>query len=223
MSFPSLLQIYPFFGLTGTLIVTLAVIVSGLRYRGKRGEPYSIFNHFISELGEVGVSDGAAVFNRGLILGGMVLLPFVLGLGFTLDSVWAYLGMAAGVAAAIFCALVGVYPMNKLTPHVRAAVWFFRTGLLTLLFFSLAIALQPAEERVVPLYAAGFGLVGVGCYAAFLILLMRAPVVKEGASPLDPEAMPERPRFWLSAALEWAVFFATIFWFSVAALAILDA
>jgi hypothetical protein len=101
------------------------------------------------------------------------------------------------------------------------AVWFFRSGLLTLLFFSLAILVQPAADQAIPLYTVGFGLIGVACYAAFLILLMRKPSANDSAAPLDPESVPERPRFWLSAALEWAVFFATILWFMSVALVIL--
>jgi hypothetical protein len=215
-------EIYPYFGVAGSLLVTLAMIAAGWRYRGRRGQRYSVFNHFISELGEVGVSQAAAVFNNGLILGGILLLPFIYGLGFTLGSTMAYIGMAAGTGAAVFCSLVGVYPMNNLTPHIRVAVWFFRTGLLTLLFFSLAILLQPTANRSIPLYTVGFGLTGVSCYAAFLILLMRKPAaVDETAAPLDPQAIPERPHFWLSAALEWTVFFTTILWFMSIALVIL--
>jgi hypothetical membrane protein len=214
-------QIYPYFGLVGSLVVMLAVVISALRYRGRRSESYSLFNHFISELGEVGVSCAAAVFNTGLILGGILLLPFILGLGLTLNNTSAYLGTAAGTGAAIFCTLVGVYPMNNLTPHIRAAVWFFRTGLLTLLFFSLAVLVQPASIRSIPLYTVVFGIIGVTCYAAFLILLMRKPAASDDSTVLDPEAVPERPRFWLSAMLEWAVFFTTIFWFLSMAVAIL--
>ena len=54
---------YPWFGIGGSLLITACMVITGLAYRGRQGEKYSIFNHFISELGEVGVSKAAAVFN----------------------------------------------------------------------------------------------------------------------------------------------------------------
>ena len=66
---PMYLQIYPVFGILGTGIIILGIIVSALRYKGSQGEHFSILNHFISELGEVGVSPAGLFFNLGLILG----------------------------------------------------------------------------------------------------------------------------------------------------------
>lgn len=68
-------------GFLGSAIIVLGSLITAIPYRGKEGESYSILNHFISELGEVGVSRLAPVFNASLIAGGVVLLIFVLGLG----------------------------------------------------------------------------------------------------------------------------------------------
>ncbi len=56
------------FAATGVLVV--GALIPALSYRGKAGEPYSFLNHFISELGERGVSALAPVFNASLVLGG---------------------------------------------------------------------------------------------------------------------------------------------------------
>jgi hypothetical membrane protein len=208
-----LIPIYPYFGLAGCAIIVVAVIVTGLSYRGKRGEPYSVFNHFISELGERGVSDRADVFNVGLIAAGLLLIPFSLGLGTEVGGVWALLGGLAGVITAMACAFVGIFPMNNLSAHTIAAMTYFRSGLLMVLFFTLAIALQPAERTVVPKLSFLFGLLTCTAYIAFLALLRGGNVSQQIADSFNPEALPERPSYWAIPAVEWAVFFSTVVWF----------
>jgi hypothetical membrane protein len=204
---------FQYFGLAGVFLITAVVIFSGLSYCGKKNEPFSIFNHFISELGEVGVSRQAHIFNLGLILSGISLLPFVIGLGFYLDNFWAKLGGVAGLWAAVSCACVGFYPMNNLTSHNRAAISYFRAGLATVLLFGISILVQPAEHTLISQYANIVSLLAVISYATFLILLTRSSVGKKESNNLDPEAIKERPRFWLLPFLEWLVFFSTILWF----------
>ena len=43
----------------GVLFAVIGALIPALVYRGKQGQPYSPLNHFISELGEVGVSKRA--------------------------------------------------------------------------------------------------------------------------------------------------------------------
>jgi hypothetical membrane protein len=212
------------FGLAGTSIVSLAIVISALRYLGKRAERYSLMNHFISELGEVGVSPAAWVFNRGLTLGGLLLIPFMIGLGIAFHSVLGWIGMLAGLVAALGVAAVGLYPMNNLTPHIRAAMTYFRAGLVMVIFFALAIFFQ--STPVLPPVANLLSLVAALCYGSFLVLLGK-PHKKDAQGNdepsttdiLNPEVMPERPRLWWTALLEWLVFFSTVAWiFGVAAL-----
>ena len=61
-------------GFLGKAILMLGSLITTVPYRGKEGEPYSILNHFISAIGEVGVSRLAPVFNASLIVGGLVLV-----------------------------------------------------------------------------------------------------------------------------------------------------
>lgn len=211
------------FGLLGTSVIILAIVISALRYVGRRGERYSIFNHFISELGEQGVSPAAWVFNRGLTLGGLLLLPFMVGLGASFQNVWGWLGMLAGLVASLGVAAVGLYPMNNLTPHVRAAMTYFRAGLVMVIFFALAILFQPSPR--LPPAVNLLSVIAALTYASFLWLL-RTPSKESdqsaGDSPaedrLDPPEDAERPWMWWTALVEWLVFFATIAWiFGIAA------
>ncbi len=59
-----------YLGLFASAIIVITSVVTAFNYKGKKGESYSPLNHFVSELGEVGVAAYAAVFNTGLIFSG---------------------------------------------------------------------------------------------------------------------------------------------------------
>ncbi|MFW5713997.1 MAG: DUF998 domain-containing protein [Brevefilum sp.] len=201
---------FKFLAITGAVFAVLGTVIAGIIYRGKEGERYSPFNHFISELGEMGVSRLAPAFNLGLILSGITLIPAALCLGMTLPGVLAKLGMAAGVICAVSLALVGIFPMNKTRPHGKAAVTFFRTGLAMVAFFSLAIAFQEGDEVLLSRGYALAGLPPILAFGAFLILIGRA--YQEDDEPLAVEGV-QRPKFWHLAAVEWSIFLAVLLWF----------
>jgi hypothetical membrane protein len=214
-----LIHYYAWFGLAGSLLISLCMLISGWMYRGKQGERYSVFNHYISELGEVGVSRLAWLFNAGLIVGGLVLTPFLVGMGLALGSLWGKIALTVGVFTALACAAVGVFPMNGMKTHYWAAMAYFRSGLVTVLLFSLAVFLQNGEFEIIPGASNFAGLFSLLCYAAFLLNVDTGKKKdEEKEEVLDPETEPERPRFWKTTILEWAVFFSTIVWFFVLAL-----
>jgi hypothetical membrane protein len=194
--------------LAGALSAMLGSLAAGLAYRGRLGERYSPLNHFISELGEAGVSRLDWAFNLGLILCGLCLLPASVSLGLILPGVWSKLGMIAGIVTGASIALVGVFPMNKLTPHIRAAVTYFRLGLVMVTFFTLAIALQPTP----PVLSRWFCLAGLPAILAYSYFLLYSRI--SYAAPQNPLASVEtaRPRVWRMAAAEWAIFITTVPW-----------
>jgi len=209
--------VYPYFAWSGTFLIFTGAIVAAMAYRGRKQEHYSWLNHFISELGEVGVSKHAWTFNIGMICGGILCLPLMIGLGLRLHSVFGWLGAAFGLIAATSAALVGVFSMERLTPHRRAAMTFFRSGLLTVLFFTIAIFVQPTGERNFPLGLNIIGIAALGSYSAFLLTVRTKTDKAENPNYiLDPQQQPERPRVWRSAVLEWCIFFFTLFWFVMA-------
>jgi hypothetical membrane protein len=194
--------------------IVLGIVWSAIPYRGKRGERYSLLNHFISELGNVGVSQAAWAFNLGLILGGLAMLPYIFALGLKFSSLLGWLGTAAGIVAAVAVACVGFFPMSNIDPHIKAAVAYFRSGLVMVALFGLAILFQPAGHRFVPQTANLLSLVTFIIYAIFLFML-KPPKTDEkepDGAVLDPEMKPDRPRVWIFPMMEWAVFFATLLW-----------
>jgi len=206
---PVFLRLYPLLGIAGGILVSAVVVVVALTYTGRLGEPYSALNHFISELGQWGVSRNAWLFNAGLIVGGILFMPFCVGLGIHLETWAGWAAAAAGILAGGFCAAVGVFPMNHLGPHAFVAMWFFRCGLATTLLFGIAFLAQ--REARISRWGGLISLVAVAAFAAFLVLAPLSGV--SGNSPLDPSFYLDRPRVWVLAASEWAVFAATILWF----------
>jgi len=209
-----LFRSYPLLGLAGSLAILAGVLLPALVYRGKEGERYSITRHFISELGEVGVSRLAVIFNLSLVIAGVLFLLMLIGVGIDMNTAWGYVAMAAGIITTFACVLVGIFPMNYIKPHTVAAMTYFRFGLATVLLFSIAIVLQPAENRVIPLYALAFGVLSVAAYAAFLIHAGNV-AKKQRENVLDTEKVFARPRFWWMPFLEWLVLISTIVWFLV--------
>lgn len=204
------------FGLGGTLMAVLGVLVSAAAYTGTAGERYSPLNHFISELGEQGVSRLAWAFNLALMLTGVLLVPVCVLLGLQIQGVLSKLAMVAGIGAALSLALVGAYPMNNLTPHVRAARTFFRAGLAMALLFTLAIALQSEQAPAIPRGLAWAGVPAILAYGAFLVYGGVAFRTSEHGE-LEV-AFTNRPRIWPMAVLEWMIFLTTVLWFSAVAL-----
>ncbi len=200
---------FQLFSITGSAIAILGALICGIAYQGKDGQLYSPLNHFISELGEVGISHLAWVFNLGLMLNGFCLIPASLSLGFLIPGLLAKLGMAAGILSGLGLFFVGVYPMNKMDLHARAALTYFRATLGMVIFFSLAIALGPEAGLVLPRTYALAGVPVILAFAGFLILTWAA--ARKVENPLLLEER-ERPNVWALPIMEWLTFLTLVIW-----------
>ncbi|MGA9398517.1 MAG: DUF998 domain-containing protein [Anaerolineaceae bacterium] len=199
-------------------MISVGIVPTAIVDRGVNGQRYSLLNHYISELGEVGVSTRAGWFNDGMILTGMLFLPFTTGLGLALGNPWAYLAILAGLWAGVSCLLVGLYPMNNLTPHARVATSYFRGGLATILLFTVAIFFQTPGKLVISRWANLAGLAAILSYASFIGLADRHKPDETTVSFESEPVVKDRPRFRLIPTLEWLVFIITILWFLLVAL-----
>jgi hypothetical protein len=209
---------FGYFSIFGCLIVIIASFYTSSAYKGRSLERYSWLNHFISELGEVGVSSRAQFFNMSLIINGIVLIPFMVGLGIEVRNIWGWLGILAGGWTAISCICVGLFPMNNLKPHIKAATSYFRGGLVTVLLFNLAILLQPNGQVQITKYALIPGILALASYSLFLIIAARMATDPNQLNALDPSQIPDRPRFWILTIIEWSNLFSTLAWFIVVAI-----
>ena len=213
-------QSYAYFGIGGSLLIIGSMLVTGLVYRGKAGEKYSVLNHYISELGEVGVSKAAPLFNMGLIIGSLAFIPFITGLTLTLNNLWAKVGLVVGIWSTLSCALVGVFPMNHMEAHKRVAVSYFRSGLVMVLLYSIAVFVQPAATAIIPKISNVAGLIAFCCYAEFLFTMDTHEKKDEEPVALETETEKEwvRPKVSRLTILEWAISFSNFIWFLIVAL-----
>ncbi len=198
--------------LVGALAMTLGSSAAALAYTGNAGEPYSPLSHWVSELGELGVSSVAWAFNLGLVVGGLGFVVFMAGLAIDATDRLRWVYGPVGIVAGIAGALVGVFPMNNRDVHGLVAFTFFNLGWIAVATASVPVAV--GHDRRFPRWLAAAGAVTVVAFLAFLYEVRVDPVV--AASALD--APVARPAFWPAPALEWAVIVAIIGWTVLAAL-----
>lgn len=192
---------FAIWGILGSLMILIGLFIPQIGYSGRQGEAYSILNHFVSELGEMGVSHLAIVFNIGLLIGGVFYLVFMIGLGLYIENFVAKIAMTLGVLTSICASLVGVFPMNNLEPHYLVAMGFFFGALITLGVFTIAILLQ--KEAKMPKYFSIGGIIVVLVYAWFLYSLFSGNT----SSLVNFE---NRPNIWTLPILEWAAILSVI-------------
>jgi hypothetical protein len=179
-------------------------VVAALAYTGKAGQPYSPFNHFVSELGEVGVSPWAGVFNAALLLGGACIAVCLTGIACTLRGPIRPLFGIAGLTAGLSGMAVGAFPMNDFHSHALAAMTFFNTGWIAVALFSVYAYTSRRRE-----YPRWLALVGLPCIAAFLVFI--ALMKDESlAAFANPSAF--RPQFWPLTIFEWLVIALVLVW-----------
>lgn len=193
-------------GLLGSTAMLVASIAAALAYTGSSGEPYSPLNHWVSELGETGVSELATVFNAGLVVGGASFGVFMIGLAATREG-WLRLvyGLVGAIAGAAGLA-VGLFPMDQLGAHALAALTFFNLGWIAVVLASADFVRR--SDRRFPRWLSLVGLLTVAAFVAFLVSLRVGGLVGEDALG-SPDL---RPDVWIVPILEWALVIAILAW-----------
>jgi len=196
-------------GILGPLLMGAGILISVVAYVGIEGQSYGLMNHFVSELGELGVSEMAVVFNWGLILGGSLTTIFMVYLASQIDHWTKYPLGIMSVFATINGALVGVYPMNFLEPHIQVAMRFFNLGMLISFLYSLLFLFS--RWHPFPRWMAAPGLFNAVSFTWFLNFpsdINSDVSFDEGMSTL----LTNRPDFIPMALLEWIVILGILVW-----------
>jgi hypothetical membrane protein len=186
---------FPQWGIIGSIIGLVFILTPQLFYTGTMGEPFSMFNHYVSELGELGVSEFAMMFNIGMMLAGLFFIPFMIGLGLYLENIIGKIAALVGAFSALSINLVGIYPMNNAIMHGITALSFFLSGLIMTVLWSFAILAQK-NVKIPKIFSLG-GFITAAIFALFLY----GPWEGVGAV---------RPEFSMRITLEWAIYFAII-------------
>ncbi len=196
---------------TGVAAITIGSVVAALAYAGSHGESYSPLNHWVSELGERGVSSLAPVFNLGLIVGGVGYAVFMALLAASSNGrvrwAWGAIGVVAGVGGL----LVGVFPMNDAVRHALAALTFFNLG-----WIAVGLATLDLLARRDPRFPRWLGVIAaltVLAFTGFLVSLRIDPHLAEE----QLAAPPARPGLWIVPTLEWVVVVGIVAWTALAA------
>ncbi len=197
-------------GLIGPLVILLGSLITALNYTGVEGQAYTPLNHFVSELGEVGVSKLALVFNSSLVIGGCFNVVFTLYLAQGIRGWLRYPLAILGLSAAICGGLVGIFPMNRLDQHILVALGFFNLGQLTALAYSLVFLF--GKNHPYPRWLSIPGLINT---AAFLIFNNFPSQFEEGVdfNKGMEGLLSNRPDFIPLALLEWVIILGIMIWF----------
>ena len=133
------------------LITWLAAIASTPGYR--------VFEHWVSDLG---VGGGAAFFNGGVIVAGLLTIPFAVTLALVLQtSRLGLVGSAVLIVASVALIGVGVFTENAGRMHGIMSISFFASVLLALILLSWPLYRFPAFGPWVGLTNAVLVLVGL--------------------------------------------------------------
>jgi len=202
-------------GLLGPLVIGLGILSSALGYTGAEGQAYALPNHFVSELGQQGVSDLAVIFNASLILGGILNSIFLAALALQLKGWLRYPMILLGLGAALSGTLVGFFPMNNLQFHIFFALAFFNLGMLVSFIYSLLFLIGRGGP-----FPRWLALPGLFNTAAFLVFNNFPSQFDEGVDFQEgmQGLLSNRPEFILLAALEWIVVLGILAWFLMLAL-----
>jgi hypothetical membrane protein len=195
----------PAMGFIGSAFFAIASLIAGVFYVGTQSEPFSPLNHWVSELGEMGVSSLALVFNIGLFVGGLALALFFFALGRLRSSRLASVYVIVGIVAGVSGALVGVFPMNNRSIHIVFALGFFVLGWVAVGLASLDIWRRP-EAR----FSRWLPALGALTVAVFLLFLsVYIPYLYTGTGS-------DRPDVSIATVLEWLVLIGIMGWVLVA-------
>ena len=199
-------------GLIGPLVILLGSLITALGYTGLEGQAYNPLNHFVSELGKVGLSQLAVVFNASLIVGSTLNAIFMITLSKNIQGWLRYPLGGLGLATAACGGLVGIFPMNNLDYHILFALGFFNLGLLVALAYSLVFLFGKIHP-----YPRWLSIPGFLNAAAFFAFNNFPSQIDEGVDFQEgmQGLLSNRPDFIPLALMEWVVVLGILVWFSL--------
>lgn len=186
------------FGILGPSFVFLGSIISSI------GIPnYSIMNYFVSELGN-NTNPLALLFNICLTVGALCNFMLMMNLeGFT-KTTYNWIGVRIAMFSSLCVALVGVFPMTNILPHVIFAFSFFLTGMFAMGFVTVGIWRDKSNSvrkwMIIP------SLLVIISFILFLFYPSESYTeVYAGDLSIFTMSAVDRPVFWSVTFFEWMI------------------
>lgn len=201
-------KIAPIAGLATCFILYSVILIAAMPYIGEQGETYSVFNHFISELGSTKHSYYHYIYNNGLIIASLGFALFTYGIGAYATTKTTKIAVVMGVISSLLCVGVGLVPEDHRVPHLILAFSFFCLMALAAALFSWSI--WKDEENPFPKHAAVHGFMIPISFVFFISMPKDLMAVKRIEGPLFV-----RPDIWWLPFLEWVIFAALTSWIMV--------
>jgi hypothetical membrane protein len=139
--------------------------------------PFSITANYLSDLGDLELNPSGAVFyNVGIILAGLALFPFFIGLyKWYSDKRWREILLIAtqiiGFVEAFSLIMIGVFPENSFNPdpHILWSDIQFTLNLIVLILADAALITHPKFIRTIGYY--GFVVAAIQVVTLVLIFM----------------------------------------------------
>jgi len=167
--------------------------------------PYTPLYDWLSNLGNINFNPvGAAFFNWGCIITGLILIPFFVGLYQwkpvqKWSKVFLAIGMILGVFASISLMAVGIFPETHIKQHLMAASGVFGSLFIIIILMSVSLFKHHKFMHVV----AYWGVVSILIDISFKIIIT-FPQYKDALADFNPTVpLP---------GLEWAAVFSSLIW-----------
>lgn len=183
-------------------LVMSGTLAAACNYHDAHGS-FSIFDHYVSDLGTPDRSILAPVFNGSLVAGGLLLALFLYSLGSRIGNAWGRWAGRMGILMGACCSLVGLVTAEHLEIHLPMAIAFFVTGIFVVALFSVAIHVDGRNMSLGLLVA---GSITVAAFAAFLAQLYWRTTWIEVGRNIAP------PAIRLAMLLEWIAFVSIHAW-----------
>lgn len=150
-----------YFGIIAFIILVISVTVAQMLYMTV-DPTYNLTTNFISDLG-TGPNGSDVVFSIGMILAGIIQIPYYIYLGWYLQKKDKNMnllrkGMIAGIIASIGFILVGIFPFDpndnfSYNMHIIAAGILFYGVLIMLLIYGISEYRNPKIPNLLSILA----------------------------------------------------------------------
>jgi len=196
---------------TGIVALVTVGFASLLYYLGDVS--FSMSSHWISHLGN-GPNNSGIAFTIGLIIAGILAIIFLIDFyhfvnkgmeGHRLLMLESFFASMVSVAGLLINAIWNYKDDPNL--HVMGSATFFFGGFFMLIFYSIAMFYSPSISR----NQAYIGFAAASVFGIYLINFL--PFTFDPNVDLMELLLTTDPRASIIRVLEWAVFFAVIFWF----------